>query len=99
MATLHLPQHDLAELLVFVLSPDTSIEEVDHYIEFHRASLEGAFGSRIDKQQWRRGYRCSLYDLAVNRIPHYIMAHTFRHYGFTERIFNTLYHLVRCELN
>jgi len=57
LATLHLPQHDLAELLTFVLTPEACVDEIEHFIEFHRASLQDAAGSPIDRRQWRRGYR------------------------------------------
>jgi len=97
LATLHLPQHDLAELLTFVLSPEASTDEIEHYIAFLHRALESAVGNRIDPRQWREGYRYSLYDLAVNRIPLYTMAHTFRHYGFMERVHKTLYRLIRYE--
>ena len=40
LATLHLPQHDLAELLCFVLTPECGRDEVDHYVEVHRRALE-----------------------------------------------------------
>ena len=36
-------------------------------------------------------------DLAVNRIALYLMAHTFRHYGFMERVINTARRLARLE--
>lgn len=97
LATLHVPQHDLAELLTFVLTPEVSLEEVKYYIEFHRLALESEVGDRINPEQWLDGYKYSLYDLAVNRIPMYVMAHTFRHYSFMERVYKTLYHLIRYE--
>jgi hydroxymethylglutaryl-CoA reductase (NADPH) len=97
LATIHLPQHDLAELLSFVLSPDASKEVVGHHVEVHRKALEKATGQAIDSEQWRRGFNLSLYDLAVNRSMLYIMAHTFRHYPFMERVTRTLRHLVRME--
>jgi hypothetical protein len=99
LATLHVPQHDLAELLTFVMDSETSIEEVEYYVEFHRRALQSAVGDQIDPQQWREGYRYSLFDLAVNRIPLYVMAHTFRHYSFVERVHKTLYHLIRYEMH
>ena len=97
LATVHLPQHDLAELLCFVLHPDVSKSVVDHHVEVHRAALEKASGQAIDAEEWRRGYNLALYDLAINRTMLYIMAHTFRHYPFMERVSQTLRHLVRLE--
>jgi hypothetical protein len=37
-------------------------------------------------------------DLTVNRLALYMMAHTFRHYGFMDRIIATARKLVRMEL-
>jgi hydroxymethylglutaryl-CoA reductase (NADPH) len=97
LATIHVPQHDLAELLCFVLTPTTREEEVNQLVEHHRTELERATGESIDPEQWRWGYRASLYDLAINRFALYVMAHTFRHYGFMERVVRTLRHLIRLE--
>jgi NADP-dependent 3-hydroxy-3-methylglutaryl-CoA reductase len=97
LATIHLPQHDLAELLCFVLPPDVPMEVVDHHLEVHRRILERASGQSIDPQQWRQGFNLSLCDLAVNRHMLYMMAHTFRHYPFMERVTCTLRHLIRNE--
>jgi NADP-dependent 3-hydroxy-3-methylglutaryl-CoA reductase len=97
LATIHLPQHDLAELLSFVLTPDTPKSVVDQHVEVHRKALERASGQGIDPGLWRRGFYLSLCDLAVNRFMLYIMAHTFRHYPFMERITRTLRHLIQIE--
>ena len=90
LATLHLPQRDLAELLCFVLTPDASQEEVDHYLEVHRRALEEASGCAIGARSWRDGFALCLADLAVNRVALYLMAHTLHHYGFMERLLSTL---------
>jgi len=97
LATIHLPQHDLAELLCFVLPADVSKTTVDHHLEVHRSALEKATGEVIDTAQWRRGFYLSLCDLAVNRFMFYIMAHTFRHYPFMERVSHSLKRLMQIE--
>lgn len=86
LATINVPQHDLAELLVFTLQPDFNPEDVETYIEQHRVQLEALVDKHIDAVQWRRGFTLSLWDLVINRLPMYAMAHTFRHYGFMDRV-------------
>ena len=54
-------------------------------------------GVALDPAAWRRGYALSLRDLAINRFAQYLMSHTFRHYGFVERIVPTLWHLLALE--
>jgi NADP-dependent 3-hydroxy-3-methylglutaryl-CoA reductase len=97
LATCRVPQHDLAELLCFVLSPQVKKRNVDHLVEAHRRALEAASGTAIDRDAWREGYRLSLRDLAINRFGLYLMAHTFRHYGFMERVIRTLWRLIDLE--
>ena len=97
LATLQVPQHDLAEFLCFVLPPDASKAEVDGHVELHRRALEESSGVALDPVAWRRGYALSLRDLAINRVAQYLMSHTFRHYGFVERIVPTLWHLLALE--
>jgi len=98
LATIQLPQHDLAELLVFTLQPDFNVEDIEQYIEQHRIELEVLAGEPIDAQQWRRGFTLSLWDLVINRLPMYAMAHTFRHYGFMDRVQATFRNLLDNEV-
>ncbi len=97
LATVQVPQHDLAELLVFTLDETATLEQVDHYVEFHRQMLQQATGHDIDQDQWRRGFQLSLRDLLINRVPLYLMAHTFRHYKFMDRVQRSLRQLLRLE--
>lgn len=97
LATLQVPQHDLAELLAFTLSPDVCRAEVDQYVELSRGALADASGVTLDPVAWRRGYALSLRDLVINRFGQYLMAHTFRHYGFADRATHTLWRLVSIE--
>ncbi len=97
LAALAPPQRDLAELLAFVLGQDAAPEEVEAYVELHRRALSEAVDQEIDGVQWRRGYHLALLDLTVNRFGLYLMAHTFRHYGFMERTVATLRRLREIE--
>ena len=97
LATVAPPQRDLAEFLAFVLSPDVDEELVSRYLEIHRSALQRETGHRIDSRQWRRGYGLCLLDLTVNRFGLYLMAHTFRQYGFLERSIATLRRLRAIE--
>lgn len=97
LATLHLPQHDLAELLGFTLFDPIERDEVDYYLELHRTELEKHTGQQIDRIMWRQGYILSLMDLLVNRLPMYMMAHTFRHYEFMERVYRAFRNLLEIE--
>ncbi|HEX4938231.1 MAG TPA: hypothetical protein VFX11_06120, partial [Candidatus Kapabacteria bacterium] len=54
-------------------------------------------GTDIDPEQWRRGYQLSLRDLLINRVPLYLMAHTFRHYKFMDRVQRSLRRLLQLE--
>lgn len=97
LATLHLPQHDLVELLLFTMFDPIQPEEVESYIEFHRQELERHVGKPIDAKEWRYGFRLALWDLLVNRLAMYFMGHTFRHYKFMERVYRTLRALLQME--
>ncbi len=98
LATLGLPQHDVAEFLAFVLPRDVDVDLVDHLVGVHRRALEQAAGVTIPPEVSRLAWRRSLQDLVINRWPMYTMAHTFRHYGFMERIARTLRRLLELEL-
>lgn len=89
LATLGVPQHDLAELLCFVLPPDCSRESVLDYIHLHRESLSKAAGCSIDADAWQLGFQLSLRDLIMNRFSMYCLMHTFRPQRFLPRIIRT----------
>lgn len=97
LATLHIPQRDLVELLVFTLYDPVDPADLEHYIELHRQELERHSGRKIDAAEWRYGYKLALGDLLVNRMPMYLMAHTFRHYEFMERVYRTFRELLILE--
>jgi aminoglycoside phosphotransferase (APT) family kinase protein len=98
LATLRVPQHDAAELLAYVLPADTEAAEAAHYVELHRRAVAEAGGVVPDERTWREGFALALRDLLVNRFALYLMAHSFRHYGFLERSLRTLRHLIDLDL-
>jgi thioester reductase-like protein len=95
MARLGLPQHDLAEMLCFVLSCDIAKPEVDSFLEFNREALERASGKRIPANEWILGFRLSLADLLINRFAMYAMVHRFQRQSFLERVIRSWHHLYR----
>lgn len=97
LASLHVPQRDLAELLCNVLPPTVSSVEVTRCLELHRLHLERASGLLLDPEQWRRGYALCLRELAVDRFALCLAAHTFRQYDFLETTLETLWHLIEME--
>jgi hypothetical protein len=65
--------------------------------QFTGIEFEVLINKQIDAAQWRRGFTLSLWDLVINRFPMYAMAHTFRHYGFMDRIQVTFRNLLDNE--
>ncbi len=86
LATIGVPQHDLAEFLCFVLPHESSPESMRRFVERHRSNLEAATGRRIDPEEWEEGFRLSLRYLIVNRFPMYCLMHTFREQSFLPRL-------------
>jgi hydroxymethylglutaryl-CoA reductase (NADPH) len=95
LATLQVPQHDLAEFMLFSESDQSTVANIEHWVEEHRKALMEATGDTIDPGQWKKGFALSLRDLMIHRVPLYIMAHTLHHYKFIRRITETGRHLLR----
>jgi aminoglycoside phosphotransferase (APT) family kinase protein len=89
LAAVGVPQHDLAELMCFVLTPDASREEVRHWIDRHRHALERATGTPLDPADWHAGFRSALCDLMLNRLPMYALVHRVRPQSFLPRVVRT----------
>jgi hypothetical protein len=98
LATVHVPQHDAAELLAFVLQPDVEASEVLHYLEVHRRAVAAAGAAVPDARRWRAGFALAARDLLVNRFAMYLMGHAFRHWAFMDRSLATLRRLIDLEL-
>jgi thioester reductase-like protein len=93
LATLDVPQRDGAELLCFVLAPDTPADVLLHYVETHRTALERAAGVGIDAGEWLAGYALALADFGVQRLTMYALAQRLRARDFVPRIARTWAHL------
>lgn len=98
LATIHVPQHDAAELLAFVLHPQVDAAEVLHYLEVHRRATAEAGAAVPDARTWRAGFALAAQDLLINRFAMYLMAHAFRDWAFIERSLTTLRRLIDLEL-
>ncbi|MEE9355343.1 MAG: phosphotransferase [Methylococcaceae bacterium] len=90
LATLHLPQFDLAEMLAFTLAHGVSAKTVKELVEYHRKCLEQLTGEEIDPSQWWQGFRFAVWDFVLSKLSLYLMLHTFRHYEFMERVFSSV---------
>ncbi len=86
LATMGVPQHDLAELLCFVLAPGCDLQTLSRVLEWHRAALESAAGVAIDRREWVQGFVFSLRYLMVYRLPLYTLMHRFRQQAFLPRV-------------
>ena len=89
LATLSVPQRDLAELLCFALTPDSSDEEIHYYVELHRDALQRSLGGSLDRQAWNRGFQLAMRDLLVTRLPLYCLVHRLCPRPFLERVART----------
>jgi thioester reductase-like protein len=99
LAAIGVPQHDLAELLCFVLPSDViTRDDVQHWVDRHRILLEREIGVPLDRADWALGFRAALRDLMLNRLPMYALVHRIRPQSFLPRVIRTwrkLYELYR----
>jgi NADP-dependent 3-hydroxy-3-methylglutaryl-CoA reductase len=89
LATLHVPQHDLAELLAHALPPDASREDVLELVELHRRALSEAAQRALPRDGWREGFVLALRDFAVNRLAFSFVARAFRDQPHLDRVLRT----------
>ena len=89
LATIGVPQRDLAEFLCFALTPDVSAEEAAHWIRLHREALVRETEGELDPCAWVDGFRAALSDLLINRLSIYAMVHRIRPQSFLPRVVRT----------
>jgi hydroxymethylglutaryl-CoA reductase (NADPH) len=98
LATLHVPQRDLAEMLAFALTPDATADQVEHHVSLHREQLARSSGVALDPVLWRRGYRLALRDFIMSRLSLFLVAHAVRSYQFLHHVVPTVRRLVDIEI-
>ena len=89
LATLHVPQYDLAELLAHTLTPAASADDVAALVELHRSALAAAAGRPLDPAPWAAGFQLALRDFTLNRLAFLFVASAFRDTPFLERVVMT----------
>jgi NADP-dependent 3-hydroxy-3-methylglutaryl-CoA reductase len=94
LATLHIPQVDVVELLVYTLAGDVAPERVRALVDFHRARLEQQVGKALDPVPWREGFRYAAWEFFITRMSLYLMTHAFRNYEFIERVYASLWKIL-----
>ena len=86
LAAVDVPQHDLAELLCFVLPADCDAVTLARLLESHRQALQKAHGHPVDRRQWLQGFRLSLRYLLISRLPLYTLMHRFKPQAFLPQV-------------
>jgi hydroxymethylglutaryl-CoA reductase (NADPH) len=67
--SIHLPQFDLAQFLLYSCSPKTIGERTNKYVELARQLLQQHSGIKISKSDWVLGLKYCIYDHIINRLP------------------------------
>jgi hydroxymethylglutaryl-CoA reductase (NADPH) len=89
LATIYLPQRDVAELLCFCLSSGFNRFELFRYIELHRLSVEEVSGVALDAKEWLKGFEWALLDFMLCRCPMYSIAQIVRQVDFWQTTYLT----------
>ena len=85
LATFHIPQYDVAELLCFVLDTDRyALRQT--YLEFYRSQLHALTGAHDDPALFRRHFALAALDFGLHRLGLYMMAHSVSPYAFLPRV-------------
>jgi acyl carrier protein len=86
LATIGLPQRDLAECLAFMLPEDASRAEIACRIEQHRVALQRESEVELERDEWERGFRAGLCDFLIDRLASYAMVGRVRRQAFLPRV-------------
>jgi len=93
LATIGLPQYDLAELLCFVLPAASKPQDAQHWIDLHRSCLANATGQIISDEEWQAGFAIALRHYMVSRLPLYAMIDRFKPQLFLSRVITNWFRL------
>lgn len=86
LATIGVPQHDLAEFLCFTLPEGAEAGDVAAWLERHRTLLAAAAGAAVPATDWMLGFQLALQQLLVDRLSMYTLIHRFRPLSFLPQV-------------
>jgi aminoglycoside/choline kinase family phosphotransferase len=85
LATYHVPQYDVVELLAFVLGPDRYHLRAT-YFEYYRQLLHARTGRFGDQAAFAEGTRLATLEFGLHRLGLYLMPHALSPYPFLPRV-------------
>ena len=94
LATFHVPQYDVAELLCFVLDEDRYHLRRE-YVEYYRQALHALTGKYTDKEIFYADFILAANDFGILRVGLYMMAHKVSPYPFMPRVVKSFFDTVR----
>ena len=95
LATVGVPQHDLAELLCFILPVQADHSWAATLVERQRKKLQALTGYEITQHDWQRGFALSLRYLLIQRFALYAMIDKFKPQPFLPYVIRNWYRLIR----
>lgn len=96
LATFHIPQYDVAELLCFILDGDRYHMRKE-YVEYYRSSLHSLTGKYSDPITFYEDFVLAANDFGMLRLGLYMMAHKVSPYPFIPRVVKSFFDTVRIQ--
>jgi hypothetical protein len=90
LATYHVPQYDVVELLAFVLGPDRYHLRAG-YFEYYRQQLHGHTGRFADQAAFAEGTRLATLEFGLHRLGLYLLPHALSPYPFLPRVVESFF--------
>lgn len=94
LATFHVPQYDVAELLCFLLDEDRYHLRRE-YVEYYRKALHALTGKYTDSAVFYDDFVLAANDFGMLRLSLYMMAHKTTPYPFIPRVIKSFFDTVR----
>lgn len=90
LATYHVPQYDIVELLCFVLdAPRYHLRRA--YLAYYRQALHRLTDLYADERAFGRGVELAVFDFGLHRLGMYVMAHSVSPYPFLPRVIDSYF--------
>ena len=94
LATFHVPQYDVVELLCFVLDGDRYAQRTA-YLEYYREQLHRHVPIFADQAAFSRGFHLAALDFGLHRLGLYAMAHCVGPYPFLPRVIDSYFDTIK----
>ena len=91
------PQHDIAELLCFLIGPSWTDDDITQWFDFARKRLEHHAKTSFSPDEWHKGCVLAAADFRIYRFSMYMMSYEAKQHRYIKTLLRNTRRIVELE--